>query len=342
MRTTPGRFTTTRGALPVLCALALVVAGAVPAVAAFDQSPVKTGRVYEWLPAADDGYFAWSQNSLARPRHTDYFAEPTGESAYKVNPQGTFGYGGGIDGTTLIYQQVNGRRTDSDLKLWDLTSKTSSNPPGVNSSLWEWSPTISGDWVLFGRNKFARPSSPWRVILFNTSTLEMRRLDSVPYRCRCIYPEQVRGDYATWTKCTGSRCQVFLHTISSSTTQRIPNPYDRYQYSSSLASDGIVYFVRSGNACGAKVKIIAWTSGGPDAGTVIAAIPSGRDIYQMYTYTDGSGLDHVYFDRFSCRAAQSDIYVLDEQSGGRPVSRSPGSETPGSGPRARPTEAAEP
>ena len=269
----------------VAVVLAIVVAGAVPALASFTQSGVKTTSLREWIPAASDGYFAWSQNSASRPRHTDYFVEPTGESAYRANSKGTFGYGGGIDGTTLIYQEVNGRRTDSDLKLFDLTLETRSNPPsGVNTSLWEWSPTISGDWILFGRNKFDRPASPWRVILFNTSTSETRVLDSVTNKCGCIYPGQVVGDYATWDVCSGVRCQVFQHTISSNSSQRLPNPFGRHQYASSSASDGTVYYARSGLACGASVRIVSWVSGGPDAGTVIGSLPSDRDIGAR-TYT---------------------------------------------------------
>jgi len=76
--------------------------------------------------------------------------------------------------------------------------------------------------------------------------------------------------------------------------------------------------------------------------TVIGSLPSDRDIgARTYTYTDRSSLDHIYYDRYSCRTGGLDVYVFDEQSGGRPGFRSPGSSTSRTG-KVRTIDAARP
>ena len=76
-----------------------------------------------------------------------------------MNPKNTQAYGGGIDGTRLLYQLIRGRFADrSDLRLFDLQARRLAKlPAGINTQNWECCGTISGDWILFSRGRAYRP-----------------------------------------------------------------------------------------------------------------------------------------------------------------------------------------
>src|ERR687892_1014137 len=109
------------------------------AVADVIDVPVLTTRAGERMVAATPGYLTWAQNTRARPGHFDVFAKMTGGSRFKVNAAGTEGALGGIDGTTLAYQEYEFKRGLSDIKLFDLETLTKTDPPtGVNTTNWEY------------------------------------------------------------------------------------------------------------------------------------------------------------------------------------------------------------
>jgi hypothetical protein len=92
------------------------------AYALLTQHGVKTTRLYEPYPS---------------------------EPRVKLNASG-IGILGGIDPPTVAYQQVV--RGNSNIKFYNADTHARSNPPaGVNTSEWEWEPSISGDWLLDGR-----------------------------------------------------------------------------------------------------------------------------------------------------------------------------------------------
>ena len=70
-------------------------------------------------------------------------------------------------------------------------------------------------------------------------------LDKAKNRCKCIWPGQVVGDYATWTKCTAT-CQVWIYEISSRHTTRVSNDPVRKQYHGVPDTNGAVYLARGG------------------------------------------------------------------------------------------------
>ena len=95
--------------------------------------------------------------------------------AFKVNAAGTQGANGGIEGDLLVYQQFE--RGRSDLRFFDLGSKDRTSPPrGVNTRRWEYWPTISGQWLLFGRRA---GDESREIILYDLSTRDATRLDEV-------------------------------------------------------------------------------------------------------------------------------------------------------------------
>ena len=113
--------------------------GSSSALASVTDVPVLTSRAYEDSPAATTGFLGWTQNSLAHPKHWDAYAKPTGEHRFQVNAPGTSGSSGGIDSSTLAYDQYTNR--DYDIKFFDLQTRRRTNPPsGVNTKQWEYWP----------------------------------------------------------------------------------------------------------------------------------------------------------------------------------------------------------
>lgn len=256
---------------PLIAATAVVAAGvalvAVPAAdaARLDQFGVKTSRLYEQQPAAatDGGaeYFAWSQNARTRKNHFDAFLSRTGDPRVKLNTKG-LGYIGGIDPPVVAYQQVV--KGNSNLKLYDVDTHARSDPPaGVNTSNWEWEPSISGDWLLFAR----QTNSAQFVILRSLTTAAKVVLDQGR---RFHHAGQVSGDYAVWTRCGKTACNVVRRQISTATDTVLAKPADRFQYGAAVTSTGIVYVARSSPKCGGSVKI--------PASSAPAMRPTGRSL----------------------------------------------------------------
>ena len=296
---------------PLIAATAVVAAGvalvAVPAAdaARLDQFGVKTSRLYEQQPAAatDGGaeYFAWSQNARTRKNHFDAFLSRTGDPRVKLNTKG-LGYIGGIDPPVVAYQQVV--KGNSNLKLYDVDTHARSDPPaGVNTSNWEWEPSISGDWLLFAR----QTNSAQFVILRSLTTAAKVVLDQGR---RFHHAGQVSGDYAVWTRCGKTACNVVRRQISTATDTVLARPADRFQYGAAVTSTGIVYVARSSPKCGGSVKIARFFGAGDAAdGTVVANLgANGWDLWSAYARENDDESVDVFYDRLLCGGNKADIY----------------------------------
>jgi hypothetical protein len=270
----------------------------------FPQVGVRTTRAQEALPSADDDHVAWSQATRRSPRWTLY-VQRRGEPRVRVNRAHTQGFSGGFSGDTFVYQEV--RRRQSNLQLYDLVDGGRSAPPaGVNTRHWEWHPTISGDWLLFGRRSPTARAD--LVLLRNLVTGETRELGRLRWGKRTIAePGQVNENYAVWFRCTPA-CDVFLYDIAAGTTTRIPNPDRRQQYSPSVTSDGTVYFMRSGRGCGTSVRLVRRPLGGPNR--VLAPLVMGRDSSRTYALENDDGTVTVLFDRVRCSTGAWDVLKL--------------------------------
>jgi hypothetical protein len=273
-------------------------------VSALPLIAVRATRAQEAIPSADAEHLAWSQATRRSPRYQLYM-QRSGEPRVRVNRARTQGFSGGFDGETFVYQETRG--TQSNLQFYDVASGGRSAPPaGVNTRRWEWHPTLSGDWLLFGRsNSAARVDL---VLLRNLVTGETRRLGRLRWGRRTIAePGQVNGNYAVWYRCTPA-CDVFLYDIAAGTTTRIPNPNRRQQYDPSVTSDGTVYFVRSGRGCGASVRLVRHPIGGPSK--VLATLGSGRDSFHTYALENDDGTTGLFFDRVRCSTGAFDVLKL--------------------------------
>ena len=260
------------------------------------------------MPSATPGgtYLAYNQSRPGHPKQFDVYVKPAGRHRFKVNTRGQ-AFGSGIDGSTLIYQSV--RNGQSDLRLFDLVSHARSVPAGVNTRRWEWLPTISGDWILYGQQWGSRPLHG-RVILHDTNTAETRILDEhISPLKRTLSAGQVSGDFATWDRYT-PRAQadnVFLYQISTQTKNKIPVPYPEIQYSSSVTPTGTVFYARSFWGCGSHVTLHEYSSG---TDTLLAKLPHGYDSFKTFAVDEGGGVTSLYFERYQCSTGKSHIYKI--------------------------------
>ena len=270
--------------------------------------PVVTAKGRQFNASATPGgtYLAYDQSRPGHPNQFDVYVKPAGVRRFKVNTRG-HAFGGGIDGTTMIYQSV--LRGQSNLRLFDLATHARSAPAGVNTKRWEFQPTISGDWILYGQEWGPSPFND-RIILHDTNTAETRILDEqIGKPNRTLTPGQVSGDFATWDRYTplGRTDNVFLYQISTQTKTKIPVPTGKLQYSSSVTPTGTVFYARSGVGCGTHVTLHEYSSG---TDTLLTRLPSGYDSFRTFAVDEGGGVTSLYFERFQCSTGKSHIYKL--------------------------------
>ncbi len=294
---------------------AVVLAGTATAVALAGtalQTPqqVTHRRGRQVVPAATPGaaFIAYAQSRRSNPHHFDAYVVPNGGSRVKLNRRGE-GWPGGFDGTTLAYQQAY--RGQSDIHLYNLTTHKRSTPPGVNTNRWEWQPSISGGWILYGQ-EWGRSQINDKVILWNHGLSDRRVLDQQSSRRHDpLFPGQVNGDFATWTRWT-RRLNVYRYQISTGTTVRVPRPTGTSQYAGTVSNDGTVFYVRSdtpsGTTCGVGVRLHEYDPA-TQIDTTLAALPAGYDIGVTYTVDEDPG-HTVYFDRIRCSTGGSHIFKI--------------------------------
>ncbi|MGH3092421.1 MAG: hypothetical protein ACRDOG_08885 [Gaiellaceae bacterium] len=270
------------------------------------QIGVRTTRAYEGYPSAGPRHFAWAQFPRRKGRFWTLYAQRSGEPRVRVNPRRTDGYSGGFEGNRFVYQQTRGRgdRRTSDLRIFNLARETRRKPPaGVNTRQWEWHPTISGRWLLFGRRSRAARADV--VILRNLATGRSIVLDRLPWRRGAAEPGQVSGRYAVWHRCT-PRCRVFSYDIKTRAKSMIPNPSRRHhQYDPSVTNDGTVYFVTSGNGCGMSVRLERRPLGGPTR--VLTSLRPGWDSSHTFALETPNGTTDFFFERVHCMTYDRDV-----------------------------------
>lgn len=296
----------------VLCILVVVLtslgATAPEARAATPTLLLGGTRVGQFQPIRGDNFLAWQQNTRREPGHYDVYARPLGGGdKFRVNPPDKNGANGGIDGDRLVYQQFSRRK--SNLRFFDLVQRVHRNPPpGVNTVQWEYWPSMSGQWLLFGR---LYGNGVRRIILFDLSTGNSRILDKLGATGSFLAPGKVNGDFAVWYECvSASECNVFRYHIPDGAKVRIPNPGGS-QYSPSVTREGTVYFARSRAGCGTGVRLLRQPLEGE--AVVLWRLPSGDDISSTNVSVDAQGINTVLFDQFACgQPAVSDVWEIVE------------------------------
>jgi hypothetical protein len=278
----------------------------VPAFAVDPVLVVATART-ELKPAASTTYVAW----FVFDRHfaPSVWAEAIGsDEPFRVNPEGTTAFTGGIEGSTLVYERsMPGQKPD--LAMVDLSTQTELDvPEGVNTEKSEFAPSISGTHVVFGR-EIPHGSS---IVLFDTSMGTSQVLYSRTNRDRRFDFQaiQVNGNYVVWQKLLFSKqkdgqaiqligVDVFLHDVAAATTRRIPSAEGVWQYAPSVDAEGTMYFGRGALGCDENHQLIERQIDGTES--VIYTFAHGRDTSNSVAVDNADGTTDVYFDRGSCR-----------------------------------------
>lgn len=305
-----GRTRWTAAALVVITAVCLAAG---TAAAGGGGTPVLTGPKRDVYPAATPGetVLGFSRNADGKPNHFDAYIRKAGLSAVKVNQRGQ-GFAGGFDGTTFVFQSLY--RGRSDLRLYDTSTGKISNPPAsVNSDLWEWRPTISGNHLLFSRFNPNAAGITDRIVLADISADQITTVDKQqPGKPRYLIAGQVSGDWVTWEShlAQTDKLNVRVYRISTGRTEILPLRTGRVQYAPSVNAAGDVFYVRSKPGCGKSAVIRTHPRGGTDA--VVTALPAGFDVFKTYAVANpgaGTGTT-VYYDLYNCTTGAIDVYKV--------------------------------
>ncbi|MEX2407035.1 MAG: hypothetical protein WD834_06820 [Actinomycetota bacterium] len=283
--------------LSALLAATMLTVSASSAAAAED---VIATAARETDPAASTTHIAWT---VVTRRGQNVYAKPLDGSRFRVNAQGMNGATGGIDGTTLVYQEyIHEPDPVSDLHFLDLESGVISDPPAaVNTGDWEHSPGLSGDKLLFGRELIRNGDQ--LIVLFDLVTEQSITLARVSPGNRFLRVGQVNGNFVTWARDTwrGDQlrsCDVFLHDIAADETTRVPNRNGKCQYAPSVDPSGTVYFGRSGFGCGVNAAIMRYPVGGNVQR--VERLSDGTDFANSFAVDNGDGTTTIYFDPARC------------------------------------------
>jgi hypothetical protein len=301
----PARGAIFTGLVFVLSALASGPAGAVGL-----PHPILAGPEDQLLASANDTYLIWSQSSVASPNRYHAYGKVRGTSdVFRLNPAGTRGYAGGIDPgqDRAIYQQLDGPA--SDLYTINLATHRRTKLPGpINTNRWEWGPRVSDAFFFFARDA-SRATS---LFLYDRASKTMEKLVSLDLTRFYVAPGSVGERYATWSVCGPRRCNAFIRDTDTDLTRKLPAPDGKSRYAPVVhEGEGQVYFVRSGPACGAAVRIMRSPLADLGAPPVsLLTLPAGIDVDIRMSLEQVGSQVHLWFSRYRCDQQQGDIYRL--------------------------------
>jgi hypothetical protein len=262
------------------------------------------------LGSTDGTHLVYSMSRPGRPAAYDAFVR-TGSAAVKLNLSGT-AYAGQLSGDTVPFQSV--RRGDADIRFYSIsTGSRSSAGTVVNSRNWEFGPSLSGRFLLFGRRTRGTSPETDRLLLYNAVSRQLRVIaEHRGEPDRDVFPGQVNGDYVVYTTCTPARatCRVTRYRISTRRRLTVPQPARRIGYGAGVTSAGVVYFVRGAWACGAGATIRSYD---PATGTgrLLLRLGRGYDADQGFVFENGPADEFLYSrSRCSSKSGGWDVYKV--------------------------------
>jgi hypothetical protein len=196
------------------------------------------------------------------------------------------------------------RRGNGRIRFYDVaTGDVHAAPNGVNTAKSEELASVSGDYLLFARGPVGAANDT-RVILYRFGTNRFRTIASSTEPV--FTADDVTGDFAVYTRCGASTCNVIRYRIS--TRHRVvmpPAPAGRANYFGTVLSNSTVYYAQgSFIRCGSAVRIERLRNGRV---TSIAALAGGADASSLDVARIG-GRPVVAFQRIVCATGKGGIY----------------------------------
>jgi hypothetical protein len=303
---------------PIAVSVLVGALACLPAAAQAVTGPVKIvgGPEDQLHPSVDDTYLIWTQNSEARPNVDHAFGKILGEEGrFRLDATGTRGAAGGIDPDSgrAIYQQMTD--TESDLYWFDLEARDRMKvaAEGVNTDRWERDPRVSTAFLLFARDAGSSTS----LFLFDRAADAVTKIAEYDITRFYVAPGAVGDRYATWTVCGPFTCSAWWYDTQETDPKprKLPTVDGRPQYAPVIdEAGGSVYFVRSGQACGASVGVWrrAWPIDPDVAAERLLALPTGIDT--GWTMSLDRDVTHqrvdLWFSRYRCASQQGDVVEL--------------------------------
>ena len=196
--------------------------------------------------------------------------------------------------------------------MYDAVTHTRSAPPaGVNKPSWEFNPTISGKWLLFGRQS-GRNYRRSQVILRSLTSKTSFVLADVSTKGDVVYPGQINGNWVVWGRCGPSSCSVYRWNLTTKAGNKLVNTLQRdtYEFNPAVAADGTAYYVHAGPYCGQRTRLVKHGVGAPE--TVLTAFNNGVGLGELTAAANPVSGTDVYFTKVRCALNSSDVYkVLD-------------------------------
>jgi hypothetical protein len=294
----------------------LVVAGTlfafllvIQAAYAGTNTPVKTTNRDEFLGSANAHFFSWTQDRAGHPRARDAWYEPTpvgSGTPVTLNASQDKAFSGQIDPTTdqIGWQRIHNGK--SNVRIYDMLGPANVPlPAGINTSKWEWAPAVYGGQMTFARDG---RSSQTLYLVTNLTTGHKRAIRTTDYIHSYLFlPPRFYGNWIVYGLSTRHGLSVYEYDVTNRTTRRVPNPNNKLYYAPSVDVAGDVYFIRSGNGCGASVRLMKWTPGAGDP-VVVYSFPSATDANDTSVYDDGAGTVKIFAAFFDCLNGGDDIY----------------------------------
>ena len=303
-----------------IAASALVVGALVittsPATGVTGPHKILGGPEDQRNPNVDDTHLIWTQNSEAHPNVDHAYGKVLGEDGRtRLDAAGTRGVAGGIDPSDgrAIYQQMTDETSDLYWFDFDTGMRTKVPADGVNTDRWERDPRVSAAFLSFARD--ARSSSS--VFLYDRAAEALRKIASYDITRFYVVPGMVGERYATWTVCGPFTCTVWWYDTQDADAKprKLPTVDGRPQYAGAIDDvGGYVYFVRSGQDCGASVAL--WRRAWPLDADVLAerlvSLPAGIDTGWTIAIDRDAAHQRVdlWFSRYRCASQQGDIVEL--------------------------------
>ena len=288
---------------------------------AVEITPVKVidePGTQQFASSGSEEWYAFTANSSAHPHRYNAYAElVNGTQRTRLNPKGTGAYTGNFDpGTnTVIYNQYSAT-TRSNLFFYDLDLSTRTQVPDVNTKWFEYFPRVSTAYVLFDRDR--KVNGVWwtQLRLYDRTTHATTQIDAWKANSVTVVPGSVGATKASFEVIkfgAGVTITSYVYDIAGATRMKITVPSGKFAYSPSVdETNREVYFVRSGNGCGANVTIRRVSLDDPGgAQTVLASMPDGVDAGDLSLAPNMSSLHtDLLFTRYKCSNGVSHIFSL--------------------------------